>query len=151
MFSQQAYQLDNKLGVTSTKSGKNLRREIMKPENNHGIKRVIRATGFSMKGLKAAWVHEAAFRQELMLAIVMLPIAVFVDITTLEKLLLIFSLFIVLIVELLNSAIEAVVDRIGDEIHTLSGQAKDIASAAVFMSLALCGITWAVILGSRYL
>lgn len=151
MFSQQAYQLDNKLGVTSTKSGKNLRREIMKPENNHGIKRVIRATGFSMKGLKAAWVHEAAFRQELMLSIVMLPIAVFVDITTLEKLLLIFSLFIVLIVELLNSAIEAVVDRIGDEIHTLSGQAKDIASAAVFMSLALCGITWAVILGSRYL
>ena len=104
-----------------------------------------------MKGLKAAWVHEAAFRQELMLAIVMLPIAVLVDITTIEKLLLIFSLFIVLIVELLNSAIEAVVDRIGDEIHTLSGQAKDIASAAVFMSLALCGITWAVILASRYL
>ncbi|MPY26283.1 diacylglycerol kinase [Shewanella psychropiezotolerans] len=123
----------------------------MKPENNHGIKRIIRATGFSMKGLRAAWVHEAAFRQELMLAIVMLPIAVLVDIATLEKLLLIFSLFIVLIVELLNSAIEAVVDRIGDEIHTLSGQAKDIASAAVFMSLALCGITWAVILGSRYL
>ncbi|EDP98753.1 diacylglycerol kinase [Shewanella benthica KT99] len=104
-----------------------------------------------MKGLKAAWIHEAAFRQELMLAIVMLPIAVLVDITTIEKLLLIFSLFIVLIVELLNSAIEAVVDRIGDEIHTLSGQAKDIASAAVFMSLALCGITWAVILASRYL
>ncbi|WP_040572227.1 diacylglycerol kinase [Shewanella benthica] len=123
----------------------------MKPENNHGIKRVFRATGFSMKGLKAAWIHEAAFRQELMLAIVMLPIAVLVDITTIEKLLLIFSLFIVLIVELLNSAIEAVVDRIGDEIHTLSGQAKDIASAAVFMSLALCGITWAVILASRYL
>ena len=123
----------------------------MKPENNHGIKRVFRATGFSMKGLKAAWVHEAAFRQELMLAIVMLPVALLVDITTLEKLLLIFTLFIVLIVELLNSAIEAVVDRIGDEIHTLSGQAKDIASAAVFMSLALCGITWAVILGSRYL
>ncbi|AQS36547.1 diacylglycerol kinase [Shewanella psychrophila] len=123
----------------------------MKPENNHGIKRVFRATGFSMKGLKAAWIHEAAFRQELMLAVIMLPIAVLVDITTLEKLLLIFTLFIVLIVELLNSAIEAVVDRIGDEIHTLSGQAKDIASAAVFMSLTLCGITWAVILGSRYL
>ncbi|SQH77001.1 diacylglycerol kinase [Shewanella benthica] len=123
----------------------------MKPENNHGIKRVFRATGFSIKGLKAAWIHEAAFRQELILAIVMLPIAVLVDITTIEKLLLIFSLFIVLIVELLNSAIEAVVDRIGDEIHTLSGQAKDIASAAVFMSLALCGITWAMILGSRYL
>ncbi|CAM3248982.1 diacylglycerol kinase [Shewanella violacea] len=104
-----------------------------------------------MKGLKAAWIHEAAFRQELMLAIIMLPIALIVDVTTIEKLLLIFTLFIVLIVELLNSAIEAVVDRIGDEIHTLSGQAKDIASAAVFMSLALCGITWTVVLVSRYL
>lgn len=123
----------------------------MKPENNHGIKRVFRATGFSMKGLKAAWIHEAAFRQELVLACLMLPIALFVDISTVERLLLILTLFIVLIVELLNSAIEAVVDRIGDEIHVLSGQAKDIASAAVFMSLALCAITWAVVLGTRYL
>ena len=77
-----------------------------------------------MKGLKAAWVHEAAFRQELMLAIVMLPVALWVDIR----------------------AIEAVVDRVGSEIHPLSGQAKDIASAAVFMSLALCGLTWLVVL-----
>ncbi len=99
-----------------------------------------------MKGLKAAWIHEAAFRQELILAALMLPIALLVDITTVERLLLISTLFIVLIVELLNSAVEAVVDRIGDEIHKLSGQAKDIASAAVFMALALCGITWAAIL-----
>lgn len=118
----------------------------MKPANNHGIKRVIRATGFSMKGLKAAWIHEAAFRQELILAAIMLPIALLVDITSVERLLLIMTLFIVLIVELLNSAIEAVVDRIGDEIHKLSGQAKDIASAAVFMALALCGLTWLTIL-----
>jgi len=123
----------------------------MKPENNHGLKRIFRATGFSMQGLRLAWVHEAAFRQELMLAIIMLPIALLVDITTVERLFLILTLFIVLIVELLNSAIEAVVDRIGHEIHPLSGQAKDVASAAVFMSLALCGITWAVILVSRYL
>ncbi|MEC4724860.1 diacylglycerol kinase [Shewanella sp. D64] len=123
----------------------------MKPENNHGIKRVFRATGFSMKGLKSAWIHEAAFRQELVLAFLMLPIALFVDISTVERLLLILTLFIVLIVELLNSAVEAVVDRVGDEIHVLSGQAKDIASAAVFMSLALCVITWAVVLGTRYL
>ncbi|WP_076409530.1 diacylglycerol kinase [Shewanella sp. UCD-KL12] len=123
----------------------------MKPENNHGIKRIIRATGFSMKGLKAAWTHEAAFRQELILAAIMLPIAFIVDVTIVEKLLLILTLFIVIIVELLNSAIEAVVDRIGDEIHTLSGQAKDIASAAVFMSLALAGITWTIILTTRYL
>jgi len=104
-----------------------------------------------MQGLRLAWVHEAAFRQELMLAIIMLPIALLVDITTVERLFLILTLFIVLIVELLNSAIEAVVDRVGDEIHPLSGQAKDVASAAVFMSLALCGITWTVILASRYI
>lgn len=118
----------------------------MKPANNHGIRRVFRATGFSMKGLKSAWIHEAAFRQELMLVIIMLPIALLVNISTVERLLLILTLFIVLIVELLNSAVEAVVDRVGSEIHPLSGQAKDIASAAVFMSLALCGITWLTIL-----
>lgn len=123
----------------------------MKPANNHGIKRIIRATGFSMKGLKAAWTHEAAFRQELMLAIIMLPIALIVDVTSIEKLFLILTLFIVIIVELLNSAIEAVVDRVGDEIHVLSGQAKDIASAAVFMSLVLCGLSWFIILAGRYL
>ncbi|MGL5409010.1 MAG: diacylglycerol kinase, partial [Shewanella sp.] len=90
--------------------------------------------------------HEAAFRQELILTVLLLPIALFVEISTVERLLLIFTLFIVLIVELLNSAIEAVVDRVGSEIHPLSGQAKDIASAAVFLSLLLCGITWLTIL-----
>ncbi len=118
----------------------------MKPANNHGIKRIFRATGFSIKGLKAAWRHEAAFRQELLLTACMLPVALLLDISTLERLLLIFTLFIVLIVELLNSAIEAVVDRVGSEIHPLSGQAKDIASAAVFLSLMLCGMTWLTIL-----
>ncbi|MCK7628634.1 diacylglycerol kinase [Shewanella sp. JNE10-2] len=123
----------------------------MKPANNHGIKRIFRATGFSMKGLKAAWTHEAAFRQELVLCLVMLPIALLVDISTIERLMLIFTLFIVLIVELLNSAIEAVVDRVGSEIHPLSGQAKDIASAAVFISLTLCGITWLIILAPLFI
>lgn len=122
----------------------------MKPENNHGIKRVIRATGFSMQGLKLAWQHEAAFRQELILAAIMLPIALWVDVTTLERILLILGVFVVLIVELLNSAIEAVVDRISDEIHPLSGQAKDIASAAVFMSLVFCGLTWLLILVPKW-
>ncbi|MDO6618158.1 MULTISPECIES: diacylglycerol kinase [unclassified Shewanella] len=122
----------------------------MKPENNHGLKRVLRATGFSFKGLKSAWVNEAAFRQELILAGILLPVAIMVDVSLIEKLLLIMTLFIVLITELVNSAIEAVVDRISDEIHPLSGQAKDTASAAVFMSLALCGITWACILINAY-
>ncbi|QYK14430.1 diacylglycerol kinase [Shewanella rhizosphaerae] len=118
----------------------------MKPENNHGIKRIFRATGFSMQGLKLAWQSEAAFRQELILVLFMLPIALLVDVPMVERILLIMTLMIVLIVELLNSAIEAVVDRIGHEIHPLSGQAKDIASAAVFIALALCGITWLLIL-----
>ncbi|MCG9696989.1 diacylglycerol kinase [Shewanella sp. Isolate11] len=118
----------------------------MKPENNHGIKRVFRATGFSMQGLKQAWQSEAAFRQELVLALIMLPIAVLLDVSNVERILLIMTVLIVLIVELLNSAIEAVVDRIGDEIHPLSGQAKDIASAAVFISLTLCGLTWLMII-----
>lgn len=118
----------------------------MKPANNQGIKRVIRATGFSIQGLKSAWKNEAAFRQELILAVIMLPIALFVDASLVERVLLILGLFLVLIVELINSAIEAVVDRISDEHHPLSGQAKDIASAAVFMSLMFCGLTWAIIL-----
>ncbi|WP_298769447.1 diacylglycerol kinase [uncultured Shewanella sp.] len=120
----------------------------MKPDNNTGIKRIVRATGFSMKGLAAAWKHEAAFRQELMLAIILLPTALLINVSIIEKLLLIMTIFIVLITELLNSAVEAVVDRVSSEHHPLSGQAKDIASAAVFISLALCGLTWAIILGN---
>ena len=123
----------------------------MKPENNHGIKRIIRATGFSMQGLKAAFKSEAAFRQELALAFLMLPVAMLVDVSTVERLMLILGLFLVLIVELLNSAVEAVVDRFGGEIHPLSGQAKDIASAAVFLSLVFCAISWIAILGSLFL
>ncbi|QWL04475.1 diacylglycerol kinase [Shewanella indica] len=118
----------------------------MKPANNHGLKRIFRATGFSMKGLNSAWKHEAAFRQEAVLALLMIPLALYLDVAKTEKLLLIATVFIVIITELLNSAIEAVVDRVGDEIHPLSGQAKDIASAAVFISLCLCGLTWAVVI-----
>ncbi|GIU53088.1 MULTISPECIES: diacylglycerol kinase [Shewanella] len=123
----------------------------MKPVDNHGIKRVIRATGFSIQGLISAWKNEAAFRQELILVVVLLPIALLANVSLVESILMIMTLFIVLITELLNSAIEAVVDRISDEIHPLSGQAKDVASAAVFLSLALCGITWCAILVNAYI
>jgi len=119
---------------------------LMKPENNYGLKRIFRATGFSIKGLLSAWKNEAAFRQETVLAGLMLPIVFLLNINTTEQILLIMTVLIVLIVELLNSAIEAVVDRIGDEIHPLSGQAKDIASAAVFVSLLLCALTWAMVI-----
>ncbi|MCC4833422.1 diacylglycerol kinase [Shewanella sp. 10N.7] len=123
----------------------------MKPVNNNGFKRIIRATGFSLQGLTSAWKNEAAFRQELILAMVLLPISLFTNVSFIESILMIMTLFIVLITELLNSAIEAVVDRISDEIHPLSGQAKDVASAAVFLSLALCAITWGAILINAYL
>ncbi|ABE55588.1 diacylglycerol kinase [Shewanella denitrificans OS217] len=121
----------------------------MKPKNNHGIKRIIRATGFSLNGLTLAYRNEAAFRQELVLMAIALPLVLWLDVTYVERILLILGLFIVLIVELLNSAIEAVVDRVGEEIHPLSGQAKDIASAAVMLSLILCATIWCLILAPR--
>ncbi|KMV30056.1 diacylglycerol kinase [Photobacterium swingsii] len=111
-----------------------------------GIKRVIDATGYSIKGLKAAWQHEAAFRQEIILMVLMTAVTFFLPVTKLEQVVMIGSLFIVVIVELLNSAVEAVVDRIGSEYHELSGRAKDIGSAAVFVALALVTVTWGLIL-----
>lgn len=118
----------------------------MKPENNTGIMRFFRAAGFSVRGLKAAFVNEAAFRQEVALAVVMLPLACWLDVSMAERLLLIATVFLVLIIELMNSAVEAVVDRIGPERHELSGRAKDIGSAAVFLALLLTAIVWFSIL-----
>lgn len=111
-----------------------------------GIERIIKATGYSMQGLLSAFKFEAAFRQELGLFIVMAPLGLYLGQTAVERVLLIAPLFLVLIVELLNSAIEAVVDRFGGEHHELSGRAKDIGSAAVFVSLALVFSSWLLIL-----
>lgn len=111
-----------------------------------GLKRIFLAGGNSIKGLKAALIHESAVRQETALLIVATIIACFLDVTNLERALLIGSWFIVLIVELLNSAIEAVVDRIGLEYHELSGRAKDIGSAAVFVALSFAAVIWFLIL-----
>ncbi len=101
------------------------------------------ATGYSIKGLKAAWTHEAAFRQELVLTLVLSISAFFLPVTTLERVLMISSLLLILIVELINSAVEAVVDRVSDDWHELSGRAKDIGSAAVFVALILALFVWA--------
>ncbi|MCX8808303.1 diacylglycerol kinase [Vibrio parahaemolyticus] len=101
------------------------------------------ATGYSIKGLKAAWTHEAAFRQELVLTLVLSINAFFLPVTTLERVLMISSLLLILIVELINSAVEAVVDRVSDDWHELSGRAKDIGSAAVFVALFLALFVWA--------
>jgi diacylglycerol kinase (ATP) len=118
----------------------------MTPVKNTGIIRIIKAFGYSMAGLRAAFVSEAAFRQELALAVVMIPLALWVEVSPAERALLLVSVFLVLIVELLNSAIEAIVDRVGTEHHELSGKAKDIGSAAVFVALVLVAVVWAVIL-----
>lgn len=111
-----------------------------------GIKRIINAAGYSFQGLAAAFKHEAAFRQELLLVIVLLPLALYLGETGLERALMIGSLFLVLMIELLNSALESVVDRIGDEHHILSGRAKDIGSAAVFISLLNVVVVWLLII-----
>lgn len=111
-----------------------------------GIARLVNAFFFSIAGFKATWQHEEAFRQEVLLFIVTTPLAIWLGETKIEKLLLIGSIILVMLVELLNSAVEAVVDRVGYEHHELSGRAKDIGSAAVMMSLAWAAVTWITIL-----
>jgi diacylglycerol kinase (ATP) len=111
-----------------------------------GLVRIINATRYSWQGLCAAFKHESAFRQELLLSVVLVPAAFWVGNTKVEIALLIGSLFLVLMVELLNSAIEAVVDRVGNEQHDLAGRAKDLGSAAVMLSLLLVAIVWGLVL-----
>ena len=117
---------------------------------NTGITRIIKAFGFSVKGLKASWKHESAFRQEAMLAIVMLPAAFWLARTSAELMLLVLTLFVVVITEVLNSAIEAVVDRVSDEHHRLAGRAKDMGSAAVFLSLTMTVVVWGILIFDRF-
>ncbi|EEY52847.1 diacylglycerol kinase [Vibrio cholerae HE48] len=103
-----------------------------------------------MKGFAAAWKNEAAFRQEVTLALPLIALSFFLPVSTIEQVLMVGSLVLILIAELLNSAIEAVVDRIGVERHELSGRAKDIGSAAVFVALCFAAFTWGIILFNTY-
>lgn len=116
-----------------------------------GLRRLINATRYSAQGFKAAWKTEDAFRQESVLAVILIPVAVLLPVSLVYKLLLIGSVILVLIVEVLNSAIEAVVDRFGGEIHPLSGKAKDLGSAAVLLALTFALITWVSILADAFL
>lgn len=118
----------------------------MANQNAKGLKRIVNAFFFSLAGFKATWAHEEAFRQEVLLFVVAAPLAIWLGQTPVEKLLLIGSVVLVLVVELLNSAVEAVVDRVGFEHHELSGRAKDIGSAAVMLSLLWTAVTWTLIL-----
>jgi diacylglycerol kinase (ATP) len=111
-----------------------------------GLLRIVYATKYSWQGLKAAWQHEAAFRQELIFALLGIPLALWLAENKVELLWLILPLFILVMAELVNSAIEAVVDRISDEQHELAGRAKDIGSAIVFVSLILLVLIWSLVL-----
>jgi diacylglycerol kinase (ATP) len=119
--------------------------EAMANHNQKGFGRIWHATLYSLAGIRAAWKHEAAFRQEVLLSVILVPAAFWLGGSTVERLLLLGSCRIVLITELLNSAVEAAIDRISDDKHRLSARAKDLGSAAVFISLWLAGITWALI------
>lgn len=116
----------------------------------NGFSRLLFATYYSMKGLKAAFKSEAAVRQELVAMVILVPVAFYLDVTHVERILLVMSLFIVLITELLNTAVEKLCDHVTTEIHVLIGRAKDIGSAAVFVSLTLAILTWCLILLPRY-
>ena len=111
-----------------------------------GIRRLINAFGYSVEGIRAAYRHEDAFRQEVRLAIILTPLAILLGHNSIERALMIASIFLVVIVELLNSSIEATVDRISLDHHLLAKRAKDIGSAAVLLSLLNLFVVWALIL-----
>jgi diacylglycerol kinase (ATP) len=120
-------------------------------KGNKGITRAFRAAINSWNGLIYAFKEESAFRQELGLSLILIPLAIYLPVTPIEKILLIASVILVVIIELLNSSVEAAIDRISFEVHDLSKRAKDFGSAAVMLALLLCGLTWVIILSEHYL
>lgn len=123
---------------------------FMSKPGKTGLVRIIDAFGYSMKGFAAVWRFEAAFRQEAVLALVLIPAAFWLATTHIELILLIASIVWVLMAELANSSVEAVVDRTGLEKHELSGRAKDIGSALVFVSLVLLAFVWGIVAVNRF-
>ncbi|MBT4838393.1 MAG: diacylglycerol kinase [Methylococcales bacterium] len=115
-----------------------------------GIKRLINAFRYSIKGFKAAWQNEEAFRQECVAALVMLPAAIWLGQTVEQQALLILSFLLIPLTELMNSAVEAIVDRVGTEHHELSGRAKDVASAAVMLSMMMVCVVWGLIIADQF-
>ena len=116
-----------------------------------GPRRILLATRWSLQGLRFAWLYESSFRLEVYLFAVLGPLGLWLGQTAIERVLLVGSGLLVLSVELLNSAIEAVIERYGAEHHELAGRAKDMGSAAVFVLMVNVVMTWSLILGPRYL
>ena len=137
-------------GTKNSVSNESASTRLSNKPGRKGLKRIIWAGLYSVKGIRAAWTHETAFRQELSLILLLLPAAFWLGQTALEQIILILPLFLIVIIELINSAIEAVVDRISDEQHKLSGRAKDMGSAAVMFSLVLAVICWTLVAWQRF-
>ena len=116
-----------------------------------GPRRILLATKWSLQGLRFAWLYESSFRLEVYLLVVLAPLGLWLGHTGVERVLLVGSGLLVLSIELLNSAVEAVIERYGAEHHELAGRAKDMGSAAVFVLMINVVLTWALILGPRYL
>jgi len=115
-------------------------------KGKQGLVRLFNALGYSRDGLAAAWKNEAAFREEVLLAIVAIPLAIFLGETGIDRALMIGSIVLILIVEILNSGLEAIVDKASPEKHELAKQAKDMGSAAVLLSLINAAVVWACVL-----
>lgn len=123
----------------------------MANHNVRGLRRIVNAFGFSMAGFRDCFRHEEAFRQEVFVLLLLVPAGLWLGNGPVERALLVGSLLVVPIVELLNSAVETNVDRVGLERHELSRRAKDIASAAVFLSIVLAALVWVLVLAPRWL
>ena len=122
----------------------------MAQPGNTGFRRIVNATFYSLAGLRWAWQSEAAFRQECVAVVILIPTALWLGRTAVERALLVGTCLFVLIVELLNTAVESVVDRVGTDHNELSGRAKDLGSAAVLTSIALAAVVWALIAWERF-
>lgn len=122
----------------------------MAKDKNRGVKRIVNAFRYTFAGLKAAWIYEEAFRQEIILLIVVVPLGIWIGASSTQRATLIGFYLIIPLTELLNSSIEAIVDRVGEEHHVLSGRAKDLGSAAVFLSICIAVITWGILACGRF-
>ena len=120
------------------------------PHKTSGLRRLVNALSYSLSGLQLAWQDEAAFRQEIILAIVLVPVAFMMPVDLTQRVLLVASVMLVLVVEMINSAIEATVDRISLDIHPLAKRAKDMGSAAVMLTLTNAILTWTMTLWSLW-
>lgn len=138
---------DCRIFEASIRGRQSVKKDAPSFKSRDGFQRLANAMRYSLAGIRYALKNEASIRQELVALAILTPVSIVLHVGRLEHLILMISMLLVLLVEFLNSAIEAVVDRVSLEPHPLAGQAKDLGSAAVLVSLLICGLCWAVIVG----